>query len=300
MQSASFKAGFAVILGRPNVGKSTLLNTLLKTRLSIISPKPQTTRHKILGILDGSNYQLCLLDTPGLIKNPRDFLQNALRRTAQRAAHEDADVIVLLTEPRRPTRDELDAFIQLRIPKTPLILAINKIDLSIRTQEIEEAAMAYTEALKPEASFRISAQQGTGIEELLREIVSRLPGSPPFYERGILSDRWERFFVAEIIREQVFSLYGEEIPHATAVAIDEFKENSGGRDWLRAILYIEKDSQKGILIGHKGKALELLRNKSRQAMESFLGRSVDIELWVKVRKNWRKDPRSLKEFGYIP
>lgn len=296
-----FRAGFATIIGRPNAGKSTLINALLKQKLSIVTPKPQTTRHKILGILDGDDYQLCLLDTPGLMADSKDHLQSALRTTAKRAAHDDADVIVLLVDSSRPDAETLLEFSSLLRSGSPVILVLNKIDLPASPGKHDEILKAYSEALNPSAALRISALNKTGIDELLAEIVKRLPESPePLYEKGHLSDRYERFFAAEIIREQVFDLYTEEIPHAVAVMIEAFKEKPGKPDEISALLYVERDGQKGILIGQKGRVLQELTEKSRLALEEFLGRRVELEIWIKVRQNWRKDPASLKEFGYIP
>jgi len=299
MSGLPFKAGFAALVGKPNVGKSTLLNAFLKFKLSIVSPKPQTTRHKIMGIYDGENCQICFLDTPGLLPHPRDPLQDALRRSLRAAARDDADVLVFLVEPGIPGDEDLNAFAALSRPDIPAILALNKTDLPAKPAIVDETLKAYSEALKPQAVVRVSALKGQGVPELLREILSRMPESPPFYDRGRLSDRWERFFAAELIREQVFALYGEELPHASAVVIEDFKEKQSGPDRVSAILYVERDGQKGIIIGKKGRALRELVEKSQRAMEDFLGRRVDLDVWIKVRKNWRKDPNSLKEFGYI-
>ena len=297
----SLKAGFATIIGRPNAGKSTLINALLKQKLSIVTPKPQTTRHKILGIIDGDDYQLCLLDTPGLLGDAKDPLQGALRTTAKRAAHDDADVIVLLVEPGIPDAQTLLEFSSLLRSGSPVLLVLNKIDEPAAPGKHEETLKAYRDALHPAGELRLSALRKTGIDELLAELVKRLPESPErLYERGQLSDRWERFFAAELIREQVFSLYTEEIPHAVAVVIEEFKEKAGRPDRFSATLYVERDGQKGIIIGKKGRVLNELIEKSRCAIEEFVGRQVDLEIWIKVRQNWRKDPAALKEFGYVP
>ncbi|MBI3551681.1 MAG: GTPase Era [Elusimicrobia bacterium] len=298
---AAFKAGFVAIVGRPNAGKSTLINALLKQKLSIVSSKPQTTRHKILGIVDGDGWQLCLLDTPGLLTETHDDLQKALRTTAKRTAHDDADAVILLVEPAHPDEKTLLEFSSLLRSGPPVILALNKIDLPASPGKHDAIVKAFEDAIKPAAVVRISALKKTGVDELLSRLVALLPDSPePLYEQGRLSDRWERFFAAELIREQVFELFGEEIPHATAVVIEDFREKPGKPDDISALLYVERDGQKGILVGNKGKALAELRDRSRQAIEEFLGRRADLQLWVKVRKNWRKDPAALKEFGYQP
>ena len=299
MDEGTFKAGFVVLLGRPNAGKSTLLNALLKSKLSIVSPKPQTTRHRILGILNGDGFQACLVDTPGLIEDPKDHLQNGLRRQAMGAAHEDPDVIVLLVEPREPSPRLLQELSGLNRSGKPLILALNKCDLSAAAGQHDRALQSYTEALKPTAACKLSALKGDGVEALLKEVVKHLPVSPAFYEAGQLTDRYERFFAAELVREAVFDLYGEEIPHATAVVIERFREGAGAPDQIDATLYVERDTQKGIILGKGGMALSKLRAQSLQAIVDFLGRPADLDIWVKVRKNWRKDPRALKEFGYL-
>jgi GTPase len=296
--SAPFKAGFVVLIGRPNAGKSTLLNALLKRKLSIVSSKPQTTRHRILGILDGEGYQACLLDTPGFMPDPRDPLQGALRDTARQTAHDEPDVVVLLVEPGKPSAQDLEDFKKLSKGRAPVILAVNKADLPL-AGKADEALAAYSAAIKHHAALKISALKGQGIEELRREIISRLPESPePLYEPGHLSDRYERFFAGEIVREQVFERYTDEIPHATAVVVEQFREQQGFPDLVNVTLYVERDGQKGILIGERGRALNDLRARAKAHLEEFLGRPVELEIWIKVRKNWRKDPKSLKEFGY--
>ncbi len=295
----SHKAGFVVLLGRPNAGKSTLLNALLKTKLSIVSPKPQTTRHKILGILGGDGYQICLLDTPGMIPDPRDPLQGALRKTAQHAAHDEVDILILLVEPAPPDDATLKEWSAIARCGVPIILVLNKIDLPSAAGSHDAVLKAYQDAVQPAAVLRISAVRKQNLDALLKEILERLPDCPPFYDEGNLSDRFERFFVAEIIREQVFELYSQEIPHATAVVVETYKERPGGKDEIYATLYIERDGQKGIILGPGGRTLRDLVKRSQKAIEEFLSRRVELEVWVKLRKNWRKDERSLKEFGYI-
>jgi len=293
-----FKAGFVAILGRPNVGKSTTLNALLKFKLSIVSPKPQTTRHNILGILNGEGYQICFLDTPGIIERPKDGLQTALAQAARTAAHGDADVLVALVEPELPNEEALQRLAALTRSRSPLILAVNKIDLAAKPESLEATIKAYETALQPAATVRLSALNSAGVDQLLQELINRLPESPAFYDTDQVSDRWERFFVTEIIREKVFELYEDEIPHSSAVVIDSFKEIPRSPDQICATLYVERDSQKGILIGKGGKMIKKLSDKSRQEISEFLRRPVVFDLRISVRKDWRKDPRSLKEFGY--
>ncbi|MFI5360522.1 MAG: GTPase Era [Elusimicrobiota bacterium] len=294
---ATHKAGFVALAGRPNVGKSTLLNALLKFKFSIVSHKPQTTRHKILGILEGDGFQACFLDTPGLIDLPTDSLQKALRRESSRAIRDDADLVVYMVDCAEADPGEIEST-PMR-SETPVILVLNKCDRVVAEARMLKLEEAYAAALKPARIMRISALKGAGVEELKTEIVSRLPENPPFYEKGHLSDRWERFFAAEIVREQVFDLYHDEIPHATAVVVETFRENQGRPDEVFATLYVERDGQKGILIGKGGKDLHRLTERAQAGLENFLGRPVQLEVWIKVRKDWRKDERSLKEFGYI-
>ena len=291
------KAGFVALAGRPNVGKSTLLNSLLKFKLSIVSHKPQTTRHRILGILEGPEFQACFLDTPGLIDEPSDHLQKSLRVESSRAIREDADLIVYMVDAVEANPEKVgDTHVR---PGKQILLVVNKCDRDVAETKLAAIEKAYSAALSPDKVFRISALKGQGVEELKAEIISRLPESEAFYEKGQLSDRWERFFASEIVREQVFDLYHDEIPHAVAVVVETFREHEGGKpDDVFATLYVERDGQKGIIIGKAGKDLHRLTERSQAMLEAFLGRKVNLELWIKVRKDWRKDPRSLKEFGY--
>jgi len=294
---AAHRAGFIALAGRPNVGKSTLMNALLKFKFSIVSRKPQTTRHKILGILEGEGFQACFLDTPGLIDLPADPLQRALRRESSRAIRDDADLVVYMVDAAEADSNVVEST-PLR-SDTPVLLVLNKCDRVADETRLLRFEQAYAAALKPVKTLRLSALKGAGVEELRAEILARLPENPPFYEKGRLSDRWERFFAAEIVREQVFDLYHDEIPHATAVVVETFRENQGRPDEVFATLYVERDGQKGILIGKGGKDLRRLTERAQAGLENFLGRPVQLEVWIKVRKDWRKDERSLKEFGYL-
>lgn len=296
--SKPFRAGFAAIVGRPNVGKSTLLNALLGFKLSIVSPKPQTTRHRILGILNGENFQICFLDTPGLIEKPINGLQRALTVAAKSAAREDADVLVFVAEPGRPREEELRALEVLASRQVPVVLTVNKIDAA-SPEKIAAARAACEEVVKPVASLGVSALKGTGVGELRDRLLALLPESPPFYGTDQLSDRWERFFAEEVIREKIFELFQQEIPHACAVRVEEFRERKGSPDQVRAAIFVEKESQKGILIGRQGRAIGALTEASRRALADFLGRRVELELRVGVRAGWRKDPKALKDFGYL-
>jgi GTP-binding protein Era len=287
------KAGYVAITGEPNVGKSTLLNRLMQFKLSIVSAKPQTTRQRVLGILTQDDYQCYFLDTPGLI-DPAYELQHTMVEQIKRSL-EDADIIIWVIEPwfkHTPTIRDL-----LRLFKScPIICAINKIDLVPRTdllKVIDDLSQYPLQEIIP-----ISARTGDGIARLKSCIFDNLPEGPFLYPSEDLSDNPERFFVAEIIREAIFERYKKEIPYATCVAIDEFKEHETGKDFIRAIIYVERKSQKGILIGKKGDALKHVGRQARKNIEHFLDRPVFLELWVKVRENWRKDKKFLKELGY--
>lgn len=293
------RAGFVSILGLPNAGKSTLLNALLKRRLSGVSPKPQTTRHRILGILNTEDAQAVFVDTPGWLDKAGDLLQEALRAESKRAAREDADLAILVVDPFKPKAADLSGMARL-VPKgRPLLLAVNKSDLARGSDQLAGVAAAWSAAVKPAAVFELSALKGGGgLDALRAAVLERLPESPPFYDKDQLSDRWERFFASEFIREQIFALYSAEVPHACAVVIEEYKE-SPRRDLVWATVHVERESQKGILIGKNGEMLRKLTERAQAAIASFTGREAVLEVWVKVRKDWRKDPRALKEFGYV-
>jgi GTP-binding protein Era len=290
------RAGFVSLLGRPNAGKSTLLNALLGQKISIVSPKPQTTRHKLLAILNGEDFQLCMLDTPGWLDNAQDNLQKALIHSARSAARDDADVLLLVVEPGAPKEEELAALKRLLREGTPLVLVLNKTDLASAAQK-EAVKTAYA-ALAPVGIYAVSALKGDGVKALRDALIALLPESPAFYDKTQASDRWERFFVAELVRETIFNLYHEEIPHACAVEVEEFKERPGKKDSIRVIIYVERAGQKGIILGKKGMGIRKLTEESLSRIENFLGRKAELEIWIKVRANWRKDTSAVHELGY--
>lgn len=292
-----FKAGFVALLGRPNAGKSTLMNALIGQKVSIVSSKPQTTRHRIIGIRNAEDHQICFMDTPGLLRQPQDLLQQALRHAAVSAARDDADLVLLLVEPEMPKPDDLSELKGLPGRGIPVFLVLNKADLPAALGLHEAVLRVYTAAVQPVGSFKVSALKGQGVPELLEAILQRLPESPAFYDPGQLSDRYERFFAAELIREQVFQQYTEEIPHSTAVVVETYREQEGF-DEVFATLFVERDGQKGIILGTKGNTLKSVTAKAQAAISDFVGRRVELEIWVKVRHNWRKDPKALREFGY--
>jgi GTPase len=287
------KAGFVSIIGYPNVGKSTLMNALVGERLSIITPKAQTTRHRIKGILSGDDFQIVYSDTPGII-TPHYLLHKAMM-SAVLASLTDADVVVLVTEVKTPFEQE-EITKHLREKETPLIVVINKIDLS--TEEEVKTAIADWKVKFPGCEvIPASALHKFNLGKLLDEILVRIPESPPFYPKEELTDLSERFFVAEMIREKILLLYSEEIPYSCEVTIDAFKEEEN-LIRISAVIYVSRESQKGIILGHEGKAIKKLGTDARHQMEEFLNKHVFLELRVKVEKDWRENDLKLKRFGY--
>lgn len=293
----SHRAGFIAIAGRPSAGKSTLLNRFLKTKLSIVSPRPQTTRHKILGILNGGGHQAVFVDTPGWLDAAQDRLQDALRRAAASAVRDEADAVLWVADgPPDPEAGHLVAGLALR--GKPMFLALNKADLPGAAARLQAAEAAFATAAPWAGAFRVSAATGAGVDALLARLLAALPEGPAFYPKDQLSDRYERFFATELIREQVFALFGEEIPHACAVVIEQYREVPGKPDRVLATLVVERDGQKAILIGRQGRAIARLREAASREIARLTGRPVALELFVKVRKDWRSDPRLVREFGY--
>ncbi|MFA5110748.1 MAG: GTPase Era [Desulfobaccales bacterium] len=291
-----FKCGYIALIGVPNVGKSTLLNRLVGEKLAITSPKPQTTRHRLLGIVNLPAAQLLFLDTPGML-DPRGALNATLVQAALTALSE-ADVVVWLVEPRRPASDDKVLLPHLRQLHRPLIVAINKID-SVSKPQLLPLISAYHELFPASAIIPVSGLQGDGVEALVAEILKFLPASPPLYPPDQETDSTERFLVGELIRERVLHHTSEEIPHAVAVQIEEFDESRRPQlVKIRAVIFVERDSQKGILIGKKGRMLKTIGAEARAEIEPLLGARVFLELWVKVWKNWRKDPKALRVLGY--
>ena len=293
-----FHAGYVTIVGRPNVGKSTLLNTFLGMKLAIISPKPQTTRHRLLGVLTGDNYQIVFLDTPGLLR-PRYELQQAMLQAAE-AAVADADILLFMIEATEtPNPRDLEALEKLIATNKPIVLVINKIDL-IAKSKLLPLIDTYRNQHEFADIVPISALLADGVSILLETLVKLLPASPPFYPADFLTEHTERFLVAEIVREKVFQLYGEEIPYSTSVQIEEYQEHPEGKDFIRAVIHVEKESQRRILIGKKGTALKRVGELARADIENLVDHPVYLELWVKVREKWRKKTRDVREFGYGP
>lgn len=294
------KVGYVSIIGLPNVGKSTLLNAILKQKISIVTPKPQTTRKKILGILTESDYQIIFLDTPGIVKPAYLLHQKMLEEVNE--SIKDADVIVLIfdasSEGRIKESEENEIIKELiKQKKKPIILALNKVD-SI-TQEQAQQLVNHYESLKQfKAVVPIAASLNFNIDRLIQEIVEILPEGEKYYPDDIISEASERFFVSEIIREKIFELYEDEIPYSTEVIIADFKERTSGKDFISAEIIVERDSQKPIIIGKEGKAIKKLGEAARKAIEEFLQKEVYLELRVKVKEKWRSNEKMLKYFGY--
>ncbi|WP_194850977.1 GTPase Era [Nonlabens antarcticus] len=288
------KAGFVNIVGNPNVGKSTLMNALVGERLSIITSKAQTTRHRILGIVNGEDFQMVLSDTPGIIK-PAYKLQESMMEFVKNA-FEDADCILYMVElGERELKNE--AFEnRLTFAEVPVIVLINKIDLGNETQLTE--ALDHWKVRLPKAEiFAISALENFGVPQLLDRIVEILPVSPAYYPKDALTDKPERFFVNESIREKILIHYKKEIPYSVEIDTEEFFEDEKIIR-IRSVIMVERETQKGIIIGHKGTALKRVGVESRRDLEKFFGKQVHLELYVKVNKNWRSDEKQLKRFGY--
>lgn len=292
----SHKAGFVNIIGNPNVGKSTLMNAFVGEKLSIITSKAQTTRHRILGIVNGDDFQLVLSDTPGIIK-PVYELQSSMMHFVK-SAFEDADIIIYMVEIGENSLKDDIFFKKITSTKTPVILLLNKIDTS--DQKILEKQAELWQSKVPNAEFYpISALTGFNIKNVFNRLIELLPQSPPFYPKDQLTDKPERFFVNEKIREKILMYYKKEIPYAVEVETEEFFEEEKIIR-IRSVIMVERETQKGILIGHKGKALKRVGVESRKDLEQFFEKKIHLELYVKVNKNWRSNPRQLKRFGYDP
>lgn len=287
------KAGFVSIVGKPNAGKSTLMNALVGEKMSIITPKAQTTRHRILGIVNGEDHQIVFSDTPGVIK-PAYGLQESMMGVVNDSLV-DADVIVFVTDINE-RHDEADIVNKLKEHNSPIAVIINKIDKS--TQEHVLAKIAYwQELLNPQAVFAVSAKLEHNVQSVMEFIMQHLPEHPAFYDKDTLTDRTERFFVSEIIREKVFKLYEKEIPYSTEIIITAFKEEQK-INRISAEIIVERDSQKNILIGKGGEMLKKVGTYARQDIEEFLQKKVFLELFVKVIPDWRNRKNHLKRFGY--
>ena len=287
------KAGFVSIIGKPNVGKSTLMNALVGEKLSIITYKAQTTRHRIMGIVNGEDFQIIYSDTPGILKPHYKLHKNMMRFVD--SAFEDADLILYVLDIRDDEEDE-DTLVRLRSLKIPVITIINKIDLADEAR-INALVAKVTELLPGSQVIPASALTGVNISEIFDKILSVLPESPPYYDKETLTDRTQRFFVSEIIREKIFLNYKQEIPYSSEVVIEDFKES---KDIIRitAYIFVDRDTQLGIVLGHKGSAIKKVGMEARKEIEQWLGIKVFLGLSVKVKKDWRNDEAWLDRLGY--
>lgn len=298
--SEKFRSGFVGIFGLPNAGKSTLLNNILGTKLSIVTKKPQTTRRRVLGILNGPDHQVIFVDTPGLL-DPRYLLQKAMMAEV-RSVVNDVDLSLVLLDAARATSSGFLVSTPLRETleriTTPTIVVLNKIDL-VRDKG---SLLPLIDIFRKDWSFDdihlVSALTGDGVPELVQAVVAKMPYHPPYYPTDQLSDQTERFFVAEIIREKIFSYFHQEIPYSTEVVIVEYQEREHGKDFISAEILVERDNQRRIIIGEKGTAIKQIGQQARQEIEMFLQRPVFLELHVKVREGWRNNASSLRSFGY--
>lgn len=294
--STPHKAGFVNIVGNPNVGKSTLMNDLVGERLSIITSKAQTTRHRIMGIVNTDDYQIVFSDTPGVLK-PKYKLQQSMLDFST-GALTDADVLVYVTDVVEDPSKNADFVEKVAREKVPVLLVINKIDL-LKDQNELEAVVERWHSLLPNAEvFPVSAKEGFNVDNLMNRIVALLPESEPYFGKDALTDKPARFFVTEIIREKILLNYEKEIPYSIEVIVEKFEETETSIH-IMAVIYVERESQKGILIGHGGSKLKKVGIEARKEIETFFGKKVDLRTFVKVEPNWRNRESKLKAFGYI-
>ena len=291
-----FKSGYASIIGEPNVGKSTLLNAMMGEKLAIVTPKPQTTRNQITGIVTTEVYQIIFVDTPGVLK-PRYRLHNEMVKAAYRAIR-DADVVIYMIDVQQPTPLLEESILdKIQTARQKTILAINKID-QISSLALLPIITEYSEKFPFTEILPISAKTKDGVSKLLDLIVAYLPEGPRYFPEDQISDKPERFFIAETIREKLFINAQQEIPYASSVVVEEFKERSNGITYIRALIYAERESQKRILIGERGKMIKRIGRLARMEIEQFLNSRVFLDLHVSVKADWRRDPRKLKDMGY--
>lgn len=294
-EKKDYKSGFVALIGRPNVGKSTLLNFLVGQKVAIMSPQPQTTRNKISGIYTDDQEQIVFIDTPGIHK-PKNKLDDFMDKSSY-SALDEVDVVLFMVEPEPAGKGDQYIAELLKKIKKPVFLVINKID-KVHPDKLLSIIDSYKNLGDFAEIVPISASQGNNVSELIKTIAKYLPEGPQFYDADQLADRPEYFIVAELIREQVLKLTHEEVPHATAVVVDRMRDHEGGKLQIEATIYVERPGQKGIIIGKKGQMLKQIGIAARQEIEALLGEKVNLRLWVKVQKNWRSDPAFLKSIGY--
>lgn len=290
------KAGFVNIVGNPNVGKSTLMNNLVGERISIITSKAQTTRHRILGIVNTDDYQIVFSDTPGVLK-PKYKLQESMLNFSE-SALTDADVLLYVTDVVEDATKHLDFIEKVAKEKVPVLLVINKIDLLKGNADLEQKMQLWQKYLPNAELFPLSAKENFNVANLMKRIVELLPDSPPYFGKDALTDKPARFFVTEIIREKILLEYDKEVPYATEVLVEKYDESNDAIH-IMAVVYVERDSQKGIIIGKGGAKLKRVGTAARRDIETFFGKRVFLEIFVKVEKDWRNRENKLRSFGYI-
>lgn len=290
------KAGFVNIVGNPNVGKSTLMNNLVGERISIITSKAQTTRHRILGIVNTDDYQIVFSDTPGVLK-PKYKLQESMLNFSE-SALTDADVLLYVTDVVEDATKHLDFIEKVAKEQVPVLLVINKIDLLKGNADLEQKMQLWQKYLPNAELFPLSAKENFNVANLMKRIVELLPDSPPYFGKDALTDKPARFFVTEIIREKILLEYDKEVPYATEVLVEKYDESNDAIH-IMAVVYVERDSQKGIIIGKGGAKLKRVGIAARRDIETFFGKRVFLEIFVKVEKDWRNRENKLRSFGYI-
>ena len=290
------RAGFVNIVGNPNVGKSTLMNDLVGERISIITNKAQTTRHRIMGIVNTPEYQIVYSDTPGVLK-PKYRLQESMLEFSE-GALTDADILLYVTDVVEDTEKNADFLARVAKETIPVLLVINKVDLLKNNEQLEELVAQWKTRLPNAEIFPTSATESFNVDNLKARIVELLPVAPPYFGKDALTDKPARFFVTEIIREKLLQNYDKEIPYSTEVVVEKFDEKEGAIH-IMAVIYVERDSQKGIIIGKGGEMIKKVGIESRLDIEKFFGKKVFLEMFVKVEKDWRNRENKLKQFGYI-
>jgi GTP-binding protein Era len=290
----SHRSGFVNILGNPNVGKSTIMNALVGEKLSIITPKAQTTRHRIMGIVNGEDFQIVYSDTPGILR-PQYKLQETMMNSVN-SALSDADTILYVTDVLERTADEGEYIDKIKGSGIPVIIAVNKVDLTNQA-DLEKVVESWHLAFPDSPVIPVSGLKSFNLDSLLNAILAKLPESPPYFPKDQLTDKYERFFASEIIREKILVNYKKEIPYSVEIEIESFKDEKAIIK-IRALIHVTRDSQKGIIIGHKGSMLKRVGTEARHDMEDFFRKKVFLELYVKVTKDWRDKPMILKRFGY--
>jgi len=290
----SHRSGFVNILGNPNVGKSSIMNALVGEKLSIITPKAQTTRHRIMGIVNGEDFQIVYSDTPGILR-PQYKLQETMMSLVN-IALSDADLILYVTDVTERSADEGEYIDKIKESGLPVLIAVNKVDLT-NQDDLEKTVESWHKAFPDSPVIPLSALKNFNLDILLNAIKEKLPENPPFFPKDQLTDKYERFFASEIIREKILFHYKKEIPYSVEIEIESFSDEKSIIK-IRAVIHVARDSQKGIIIGHKGIMLKRVGTEARKDMEDFFGKKIFLELYVKVTKDWRDKTATLKRFGY--